>query len=86
MPRYFTKFDEYNFFPQSLIFISSRSTFLGDLKFTSSVFPTLIEILFVSYHGWLAYLVFLQTYLYERDLYHKQSDALCSNELPYRDH
>ena len=51
MPRYFTKFDEYNFFPQSLIFISSRSTFLGDLKFTSSVFPTLIEILFVSYHG-----------------------------------
>ena len=46
--------------------MSSRSTFLGDLTITSSVFSTLREILFalnqiyssVSYHGRLAYLGF----------------------------
>ena len=48
------------------MFMSSRSTFLGDLTITSSVFSTLREILFalnqiyssVSYHGRLAYLGF----------------------------
>ena len=56
--RYFIEFDGYNLFPLSSIFISSRSTFLGDLKITSSVFSTSREILFAlsqysnaSYHG-----------------------------------
>ena len=46
IPRYFTEFDGYNPFPLRLIFISSRSTFLGDLNITSSDFSTLGEILF----------------------------------------
>ena len=33
-PRYFIKIDGYNLFTRSLIFISSRSTFLEDLKIT----------------------------------------------------
>ena len=73
--------------------ISSESTFLGELKITSSVLSTLSEILFglnyystVSYHGWLAYLDFSLTNLYERGLYHQQSDALYIGELPYEDH
>ena len=40
----------------------------------------------VSYHGWLAYLDFSLTNLYERDLYHQQSDVLFSIELLYEDH
>ena len=40
----------------------------------------------VSYHGWLACLDFLLTYLYEKALHHQQSDAPCSIELPYEDH
>ena len=42
----FTEFGGYNLFPLILIFISSGSNFLGDLKITSSVFSTLTEILF----------------------------------------
>ena len=45
-PQYFTVLHGYNLFPTSLIFIASQSTFLGDLKITSSVFSTLQEILF----------------------------------------
>ena len=92
-PRYFIEFVGQNLFPLSLIFISSKSTFLGDLKSNSSVFYLLGEILFglnqlfkffISH--WLAYLDFLHTYLYEKDLYHQQSEALCSIELPCGNH
>ena len=76
-PRYFPEFDGYSLFPVSLILISSDSTFLGDLKITSSVLSALSE---------LAYLDFSLTYLYERDQYHQQSDVLCSIELLYEDH
>ena len=65
------------FQPVSLILISSDSTFLGDLKITSSILSALSE---------LAYLDFSLTYLYERDQYHQQSDVLCSIELLYEDH
>ena len=40
----------------------------------------------VSYHGWLTNLDFSLTYLFERNLYHQQIDALYSVELPYEDH
>ena len=83
IPSYFTEFDGYNLFP--LIFISSRSTFVGDLKIASSVNLCSTNYSSVSY-GWFAYLDFLQTYLYEKDLYHQQSDALCRIELPCGDH
>ena len=63
------------------------------MKITSSVFSTLRENLFAlnqlfkcSYHGWFAYLDFLQTYLHEKDLYHKQNNTFCSIKLPYGDH
>ena len=46
IPRYFTEIDGYNLFPLRLIFISSRSIFLGDFKITCSVFSTLRGILF----------------------------------------
>ena len=40
----------------------------------------------VSYNSWLAYLDFSLTNLYERDLYHQQSDVLYSVEMCYEDH
>ena len=74
--------------------VSFESAFLGDLKITSSVFSTSSQILFtlnllfncLSYHGWLAYLDFSLTYLYEKDLYHQENDTLYSGELPYEYH
>ena len=92
IPRYFTEFDGYNLFLLSLIFISFRSTFLGDLKITSSVFSTLREILFAlkqlfkCFISWLICLFRFFTDLYEKDFYHQQSDLLCSIELSYGDH
>ena len=81
------------FFLLSLIFILSRSTFIGDLKFTSSAFSMLREILFVLKQLFKCFISrltslckFLQIYLYNKDLYHQESDAFCSIELPYGDH
>ena len=92
IPRYYTEFDGHSLFPVSLILILSDSTFLRDLKITNWVFSILSEIFLLStnystvlYHGWLAYLEFSLTYLYERDLYHQQSDVFCSIELLYED-
>ena len=81
------------FFLLNLIFILSRSTFIGDLKFISSGFSMLREILFVlkqlfkCFISWLTSLCkFLQIYLYSKDLHHQESDAFCSIELPYGYH
>ena len=75
-----------------MIFISSGRTLLGDLKVTSSVFFYIKKFYLhstdysnVSYHSWLAYFDFLAK-LYEKDLYHQQSDPFCSVELSYGDH
>ena len=38
------------------------------------------------HHGWLAYLNYIWTSWYEKDLYHQQSDALSSIELLYANH
>ena len=91
--RCFTEFDGYNHFPLSLIFISCRSNFFGDLKITSSVFLILREILFALNQLFKCFtsrltrlFIFLQTYLYKKDLYYHQSDVLCSIELSYGDH
>ena len=91
--RLFTEFDGYSLFLLSLFFCSSGKASLEDLKLTSSVFSKLREISFalnqcfnVSCHGSLAYLGFSQTFLYGKYLYHQESDALNSIELPYRDH
>ena len=93
MPRYCTEFDGYSLFPVRLTLISSESTFLGELKIVSSAFSALSETLlalnqlFNCFISWLTSLFrFSLAYLYERDLYHQQSDVLCSIEMLYEDH
>ena len=65
----------------------------GDLKITSSVFLILREILFALNQLFKCFIsrltrlfIFLQTYLYKKDLYYHQSNVLCSIELSYGDH
>ena len=68
------EFDGYKLFPLSLIFVSSRSTFLGDLKITSSVFSTLREILFALNQLFKCFISWLTSYL---DFLHTCMKKIC---------